>query len=227
MGTTHAWTTDRWRQRVAVIGALTLLCVLAGASSALAGQSATGESAFYPCTQCHPVTVDSAGNPSHALPIGMEKHEVMLEVHDVLGTDDEACLACHDDPSRNPGMLLLPDGSLVEVTGDVSRVCQTCHMEKYRQWQDGIHGKGEPKCSASGCHDPHTPSWIYMAALPPFQGTGVEIRAVGLREPFKPLAGPPLPPAVFTPTWLLVVATVGGLMVLGLLGYLVSGRRAR
>lgn len=213
--------------RLILLGAITLVMVLAGATSALAGQSATGELAFYPCTQCHPVTIGADGQPSHELPIGMEKHEVTLEVHNVLGEGDAACLACHDDPSRNPGMLKLPDGSLVDITGDVSRVCQTCHMEKYREWQDGIHGKSQPKCSAAGCHDPHTPSWIYMPALPPFLGTGVEIHAVGDREPFKPLAGPPLPPAIFTPTWLVIVAGLGGALVLALLGYLVLGRRAR
>lgn len=237
MATTDASTTRRLpdhRRRsrrvplgLAVLGAITFVLALTGPAAVSAGQSSTGELAFYPCTQCHPVTVDAEGRPSHDLPIGMEKHRVTLEVHDVLGTDEAACLACHDDPSRNPGMLILPDGSLVDITGDVSRVCQTCHMEKYREWQDGIHGKGEPKCSAAGCHDPHTPSWIYMAALPPFQGTGVEIRAVGDREPFRPLAGPPLPPAVFTPSWLVVVAALGGALVLALLGYLVMGRRAR
>jgi hypothetical protein len=39
---------------------------------------------------------------------------------------------------------------------------------------------GEAKCTAAGCHNPHTPSWIYVAALPPFQGTGIEVNAVGL-----------------------------------------------
>lgn len=217
--------TPRAAWTVAVIaGALTAVL---GAHPAFGGQASTGKLAFYPCTQCHPVTVDEAGRPSHPLPIGMSKHTIELEVHDTLGSGDEACLACHDDPSRNPGMLLLPDGSLVDITGDVSRVCQRCHFEKYREWQSGVHGRSEPKCTASGCHDPHTPSWIYMAPLPPFQGTGVQIRAVSEREPFAPLAGPPLAPPVFTPLWLALVAGLGALVTLSIIGYLIAGRTRR
>jgi len=203
--------------------------VLAGclAVPAHAGQSATGELAFHPCTQCHPVTLGADGAPTKALPIGMTQHRVELEVHDILGEGFSACAACHDDPARNPGMLLLADGSLVDVTGDVSQVCRRCHFAKYREWEAGIHGKNEPKCSASGCHDPHTPSWIYMAALPPFQGTGVEIRAVAEREPFQPLAPPPLEPAVHTPLWLAIVTSLGSIVILAMLGYLLLGKVKR
>jgi hypothetical protein len=211
-----------------VVFILTVLLAFLLTTTAHAGQASTGELAFRPCTQCHPVTVDEAGTPSHPLPIGLQRHEIVLEVHDTLGTDDKACLACHDDPSRNPGMLVLPDGSLVDITGDVSRVCQRCHFEKYSEWQVGVHGKGEPKCTAAGCHDPHTPSWIFIAALSPFQGTGVQVKAVGYdREPFKPLAGPPLDPPVYTPAWLAIVTALGAVMSLGTVAYLVSGRSKR
>jgi hypothetical protein len=194
---------------------------------AWAGQSATGELAFHPCTQCHPVTLGADGKPTKPLPIGLEQHQITLEVHDILGKDDAACLACHDDPAKNPGMLILADGSMVEITGDVSRVCQRCHFEKYREWEVGIHGNNQPKCSAAGCHDPHTPSWIYMAALPPFQGTGVEIRAVADREPFKPLPGPPVTPPVHTPAFLIVLAAFGVVAIAASVGYLVVGRSKR
>lgn len=199
----------------------------ATASAAFAGQASTGEAAFYPCTQCHPVTVGEDGQPSRPLPIGMSKHEIELEVHDTLGEGSTACLACHDEPTRNPGMLILPDGSLVDITGDVSRVCQRCHFEKYREWTAGIHGPDQPKCTAAGCHDPHTPSWIHIAALPPFQGTGMEVRAVSAREPFAPFAGPPLDPPVFTPTWLVVVAILGAFVCLAVVAYLLKGRVRR
>lgn len=198
-----------------------------GASSAFAGRASTGEAAFYPCTKCHPVTLGSDGQPVPPLPGGFKKHEIVLEVHDVLGTDDKACLACHDDPTRNPGKLKLPDGTLVDITGDVSRVCQTCHFEKYREWKDGIHGKNLPKCTAAGCHDPHTPSWIFIAALPPFQGTGIEVRAVSEREPFKPLAGPPAKPPVQTPVSLVIIASIGAVVSAGTLGLLLTGRSKR
>lgn len=193
-----------------------------------AGLAATGELAFYPCTKCHPVALDASGKPTKPLPIGMKKHEIALEAHDILGAGDKACLACHDDPTRDPGQLILPDGSLVAVTGDVSRVCQRCHFEKYREFKAGIHGKHAEKCSASGCHNPHTPSWIYIKALPPFQGTGIEVNAVGAdREPFTALAGPPVDAPVHTPGWLWIATSLGALSSLGTIGYLTIGRRKR
>ncbi len=195
------------------------------AASAFAGHSSTGELNFYPCTDCHPVVLGPDGKPTKPLPNGMKKHEITLEVHDTLGKDDKACLFCHDDPSRNPGKLLLPDGSFVDITGDISRVCQRCHFEKYREFEAGIHGNHMEKCTSAGCHDPHTPSWIYVGAIPPFQGTGMEVNAVGWdREPFRPFASPPVPPPVYTPMWMVVAAVLGLLTTLGIAGYLVFGR---
>jgi hypothetical protein len=212
-----------------VIAALLAAAVLSlvGAAQAFAGQSSTGKQAFVPCTRCHPVFVDADDKPTKPLPNGFKKHEITLEVHDILGKGGEACLACHSSPTEDPGKLKTPDGSLVDVTGDVSRVCQKCHFEKYRDWQAGIHGKRAPKCTSSGCHDPHTPSWMYVAALPPFQGTGMEVRAVSTREPFKPLASPPLPAPVTTSLWLVILASFGAVVSAGIVAYLVLGRPRR
>lgn len=207
--------------------AVGLFAIWLSARSAYAGQASTGELAFYPCTRCHPVTLGPDQQPIPPLPNGFKKHAIELEVHDTLGTDDKACLACHDDPSRNPGKLLLPDGTLVDITGDVSRVCQRCHFEKYREWKVGIHGKDKPKCTSAGCHDPHTPSWIYISALPPFQGTGMQVRAVSNREPFKPFAGPPVDPPVDTPLSLVIVTVIGALVSGGALSLLLLGRSKR
>jgi hypothetical protein len=207
-----------------LVWAIVLLSVCA---QAFAGQSATGKPAFLPCTRCHPVTLGPDGKSTKPLPNGFKKHEITLEVHDVLGKDDRACLACHDAPTSDPGKLIAPDGTLIDITGDVSRVCQRCHFEKYREWQAGIHGKRQPKCTSAGCHDPHTPSWIYVAALPPFQGTGMEVRAVTNREPFKPFASPPVAPPVATSLWLVIVASLGAVVVAGLVMYLVQGRSKR
>lgn len=217
-------------RRPALVIALIAMAIgasLVMAGPAFAGRAATGKLAFDPCTKCHPVYVDANGKPTKPLPGNMEKHQIELEVHDILGEGDKACLACHDDPTRNPGMVKLADSSLIPVTGDVSRVCQRCHFEKYREFTLGIHGKGEKKCSAQGCHDPHTPSWIYVPPLPPFLGTGLEVRAVGDKEPFTPLASPPLPAPVLTPRWLAVAAILGALYALGVIGYLVRGRLKR
>jgi hypothetical protein len=203
--------------------------VLAFASSAFAsGRAATGELAFDPCTKCHPVTVGANGEPTKPLPNGMSKHSIEVEVHDILGKGDKSCVVCHDDPSRNPGKLILSDGSLVDITDteNISRVCQRCHFEKYREFEVGIHGKHAEKCSAAGCHNPHTPSWIYVAALPPFQGTGIEVNAVGAdREPFTPMASPPVQPEVETPVPLRIATFFGGIFSLAVVGFLALGRR--
>lgn len=231
---THRATGFRERVRIvsrtapAIAGLLTFVLVaLIAPAQASAGRSSTGKAAFYPCTRCHPVFVDAQDKPTRPLPNGFKKHEITLEVHDTLGTDAKACLACHDEPTRNPGKLILPDGSLVDITGDVSRVCQRCHSAKYRDWKAGIHGKRAPKCTSAGCHDPHTPSWIYLAALPPFLGTGIEIHAVGERAPFTALASAPVPPAVSTPLWIVIAASVGALAFAGGLSYLILGRSKR
>jgi len=198
-----------------------VLCVVSPAHAL----SSTGELAFYPCTDCHPVSVGADGKPTKPLPGGKEKHEITLESHDILGEGDKACLACHSDPSGNPGLLILPDGSTVDITGEVSRVCQRCHFEKYRDFTLGIHGKGAKKCSVAGCHDPHTPGWIYVAALPPFQGTGIEVKATWPREPFTPMASPPVPPPVYTPMWLIAITIAGVLVSAALIGFITFGRR--
>jgi hypothetical protein len=202
-----------------------MLAFFSLAASAFAALSSTGELAFYPCTRCHPVILGPDGKPTKPLPNGLKKHEITLQKHDILGQGDKACLACHDDPAKNPEMLILPDGSFVSVRGDVSRTCQRCHFDKYEQFKAGVHGKNQPKCTSAGCHDPHTPSWIYVAALPPFQGTGVEVKAVGVnREPFKPLASPPVPPPVETPLWFAIAALIGSLAAAAIVASMVLGR---
>lgn len=210
-----------------MVAGIALAFVLGSPTLASAGHASTGELAFYPCTRCHPVTLGADGKPTKPLPMGLEKHEIVLESHDILGAGDKACLACHDEPTKNPGMLKLADGSLIEVDGDTSRVCQRCHFEKYRDFQVGVHGKRAAKCTAAGCHDAHTPSWIYVAALPPFQGTGFEVRAVGERVAFTPFAPPPVYPPVETPLWLTIVASLGAVVSAGMVGLIIRGRSKR
>jgi hypothetical protein len=204
------------------------VAIFGAVAVASAAGASTGKLAFYPCTRCHPVAVDAAGRPLRPLPNGFKKHEITLEAHDILGNGEAACLACHQSPQSNPGKLLVADGSTVDVNGDVSRVCQRCHFEKYRDWKAGIHGKHADRCTSAGCHDPHTPSWIYVAGLPPFQGTGMEVKAVGAgREPFRAFAPPPIAPPVYTPAWLAVIAALGAVVSLGAVAYVVRGRSHR
>jgi hypothetical protein len=196
--------------------------VLAFPALALAGQASSGELLFYPCKSCHPT-----GRAGAKLPNGFDGHQIVLEGHDALGKGGTACLVCHDSPTADPGMLKLADGSKVSVAGDVSRVCYRCHSTKYKEFRAGAHGKRKPTCTASGCHDPHTPGNIYAGPLLPIQGTGFEFQVLPERKAFRPLPPPAEAPPVETPAWIEIVAAVGFLMVGGLASSFVVERARR
>jgi hypothetical protein len=175
-----------------------------------AQKAAAGELFFYPCTDCHPVNPNTGKPISGQLPIEFEGHETVLDAHDILGEGSEGCLACHDDPARDPGQLKTVDGSLIDASSDdVSLVCQTCHSNKYNDFIAGTHGREQDSCTAAGCHDPHTPRWIYAPALPPFTGSGFSFKGVGETEPFLALPPPPPEPEPHTPTWFALMAVLG------------------
>lgn len=206
-----------------VLSALALaVFVLASPLSAFAGQAATGDLLFYPCKSCHPT-----GRAGVKLPNGFDGHQIVLEGHDVLGRGQTACLACHEAPTADPAMLKLVDGTKVSVTGDISRVCFRCHSTKYKEFKAGVHGKRKPKCTASGCHDPHTPGYVYATPLLPIQGTGFMVRVLPERRTFKPLPPPAEAPPVETPTWIGLVAAFGFVLAGGIAGSLAFERARR
>jgi hypothetical protein len=199
----------------------TLAVIAFAAVPALAGQASAGELFFYPCTSCHPIPPEGAGD----LPIEFEGHEVVLEGHDNLGQGSDACLACHDDPSRDPGKLKLADGTLVDMQDGVAQVCYRCHFDKYEEFEAGIHGHLQGDCTDAGCHDPHTPRQIYATPLLPFTGVGFQFTGVAEREAFAPLAPPAPEPLTHTPTWFAALASAGVLVALGLIAVMVRGRQ--
>ena len=216
--------------RLALMGAIVAFAVFVAwpVSPAVAGQAASGELLFYPCDSCHPVTIDPGTNkPTRPLPIEFQDHDVVLVGHDSLGAGSAACLTCHDDPARNPGMLKLVDGSLVDIQGDTAKVCYRCHSDKYKEWVAGTHGRHQPSCTAAGCHDPHSPGWIYAGPLLPFVGNGFQFKVLPEREAFSPLAPPAPEPDVETPAWIRVVALLGFLAAGGQAGMLIRGRMKR
>ena len=205
-----------------------LLLALA-AAPAFAGQASSGELLFYPCTSCHPITfIPGTDKPANKLPNDFRGHQIVLQGHDVLGKGDAACIVCHDDPTRNPGMLKTADGSLIDIkTGDIALVCYRCHSTKYKEFKAGTHGKHKPSCVAAGCHDPHTPQFIYASPLTPFQGTGFQFQVLTQRVAFTPLAPPAPYPATVIPWWFSAVAALGFVVAGSLVGLLVSGRFKR
>ena len=204
--------------RIAVL-ALVLL-VLAPACRALAGQAASGELFFYPCSSCHPVTIiPGTQRPARSLPNNFKGHDVVLEGHEALGRGRAACPVCHGEASGDPGRLMSVGGGFVDIRGDVTQVCHRCHSTKYKEWKDGAHGRGEPSCTSAGCHDPHTPGWIYAGPLLPFVGTGFQFKVLPERASFSPLAPPAPAPPVETPVWFLAAAGTGLVAVGGLAGW--------
>ena len=198
---------------------------LAAVAPAFAGQAAPGELHFYPCDDCHPVAPD--GTPTKPIPNDFDGHDIVLEGHDVLGPENEACAVCHREPYEDPTILNIVASGTVDITGDVALVCYQCHQEKYRAWQNGIHGKHQESCSAAGCHDPHTPGYIYAEPLPPFVGTGFQFKILPETEPFTPLPPPAAAPPTTTPTWFIVLAVLGVVAAGGETLWLVRGRRKR
>jgi hypothetical protein len=211
---------------VAVVLGIVLFCTVV---PAFAGQASSGELFYYPCTSCHPVQmIPGTETPTKKLPNGFTGHEIVLVGHDKLGKGDAACMTCHDDPARNPGMLKLADGSLIDIKiGDIALVCYRCHSTKYKEFKAGTHGKHKASCVAAGCHDPHTPGFIYAPPLMPFIGTGFQFKVLSQREAFSPLA-PPAPDApVQIPWWFTAITVVGIAVVGGITGTLVMGRSKR
>ncbi len=203
---------------------LAAVFVLASVAPAMAGQASTGELLFYPCTSCHPLNPADVASGARVLPNHFKGHQIVLVGHDQLGAGNAACLVCHDDPTRNPGMLKAADGSLIPITGDVSKVCFRCHESKYKEWKAGTHGRNQPKCTAAGCHNPHSPQWIYAPPLMPYVGTGFQFKILPARAPFKPLVVPPTTAAPETPVWYWILVVVGVLAAAGIALTLIFGR---
>lgn len=218
--------TRRHASALAALWVLAIALALALPLTAAAGQASSGELLFYPCTTCHPVTM-IGDKPSRALPGGFQGHAVKLEGHDALGAGEAACIACHDDPAKDPGKLKLADGTTVDITGDVSKVCYRCHSAKYKEFVSGTHGRHQAKCTAAGCHDPHTPAYIFAPQLMPFVGVGFQFKALDEREPFTPLMAPPVDPGVVTPVWFSALSVIGIFVAGGFLGMLLKGRSQR
>jgi hypothetical protein len=202
--------------------ALTLAMLALVPGVALAGQASSGQLFFYPCTSCHPIT-DAQLAAGRTFPNGFKGHQITLVGHDALGHGEAACLTCHDDPSSNPGMLKTADGRLVSVTGDVSLVCYRCHSARYKQWKAGTHGRNEPSCTAKGCHDPHSPQWIYAPALMPYTGTGFQFQVLPTHVAFKPLMQAPATPWAQTPWWFVALVVMALVAVAVLAAALVAG----
>jgi nitrate/TMAO reductase-like tetraheme cytochrome c subunit len=81
------------------------------------------------------------------------------------GSLKKACNDCHDVNNSN---FLLSPGTFENT----SALCSRCHIERYREWQNGFHGKkitswkNNVAFQCIDCHDPHSVSFKKMESKP-------------------------------------------------------------
>lgn len=119
----------------------------------------------FPCSRCH------AGRA----PDTRERRLTEFHTQKVLdhGTLGGWCYRCHTQ--ENIDRLHLADGTL--VTFDRAyELCGSCHGDKLRDWNDGIHGQttgwwlgARERRSCPACHDPHSPHFPLMTPERPPQ----------------------------------------------------------
>ena len=62
-------------------------------------------------------------------------------------TEGVACATCHpSDPAEHPQKIMQTDIS--------SRLCGSCHVDTFAEWETSEHGQEELSCAR--CHNPHT-----------------------------------------------------------------------
>jgi nitrate/TMAO reductase-like tetraheme cytochrome c subunit len=140
-------------------------------------------------------TVKAASEADHPQEC-LSCHSKTLEFHDKLGSGNNACLACHDNPDMK--MLRLADKTLLPLA-DSTQLCGQCHQERYAAWQEGTHGfagtVAAVKCT--GCHDPHQPKITFVNITKPHP------------EPAPPPPAPPVNLVAIFAVSLAVMITVG------------------
>lgn len=116
------------------------------------------------CSECHKLFTEysTEGRP-------LMQHQEITMQHGV----NKRCLNCHFGDDRDK--LILHDGTLITFD-QASLLCSQCHGTLYRDWQRGMHGKTigswdqrggqQRRLECNECHDPHSPAFKPMAALP-------------------------------------------------------------
>lgn len=88
-----------------------------------------------------------------------------FEIDIAHGTLKKACNDCHD--VNNSNKLLSP-----ATFANTSLLCARCHIERYREWERGFHGKkitswkNNVSYHCIDCHNPHNVKFKNMQAKP-------------------------------------------------------------
>jgi formate-dependent nitrite reductase cytochrome c552 subunit len=89
---------------------------------------------------------DEAGNPAECLSCHVTDYDPVTGDYE---GDGITCTTCHYGQSGPHPETPMP-------TDSSSRLCGTCHIDTYAEWQTSEHGEGELSCVR--CHSPHTQS---------------------------------------------------------------------
>jgi hypothetical protein len=121
----------------------------------------------YNCMECHKLF---PANWHYDRPLNEHK-DVVLD-----HGNNRYCLNCHHPTNRN-AFVDYDGGEIAQA--DVVQLCARCHGTIYRDWQAGVHGRGngfwnaelggKTKLRCIQCHDPHSPKFKPMKPLPPLQ----------------------------------------------------------
>jgi predicted CXXCH cytochrome family protein len=148
-----------------------LVCSVLTLSLVLAVSAADGPSKEGPirtdCIECHESVVTHWQDSSHGQ---AASNSAFLQAWGEKGSPEE-CLSCHTtnyDPETGTseedaiacGVCHFgqtgPHPETAMPTDPSSRLCGTCHIDTFDQWQVSAHGEGELTCVR--CHNPHTTS---------------------------------------------------------------------
>ena len=117
------------------------------------------------CRDCH-----ATKNNTYMLPA---KNPVLRHAHIHLehGTREMACGSCHD---RNHSNDLINTPTAPASFENSSPVCRRCHVDIYRDWTNGMHGRrsggwkgARTQSQCIDCHNPHQVVFPQMKAEPP------------------------------------------------------------
>lgn len=129
------------------------------------------------CLDCHMVTKladfsnDENGVTGHSFypgvpdPACLSCHEINMETHNILGTESENCVMCHDEIYMT--RLHLLNGTDV-VVRDSTLICAQCHSDSYYEVKMGLHSNThEIDKICTDCHSPMRPYIMINETLPP------------------------------------------------------------
>lgn len=117
----------------------------------------------YPCMTCHG-NISKVSKQIEDFPMKTPHDKMIFKHHEQV----TSCYTCHDKDNMN--QLVLQNEKKINYN-ESYKLCAQCHGVKFRDWENGVHGKQVGSWSGSkyrytctSCHNPHTPPFPQMKA---------------------------------------------------------------